>query len=243
MTEPDPPGARCPRSGRWALGRQPRRPLSAVTPAARQAGWSRGRRGDLGRTVGTCEPVALEVSWPSEGFWGHVRARHPGADPARPAHVSQSVKSGRGGAGGRAVRSPHAVVVNTQDPPLSGWFHRHQVADRPLQVRIKDGVVGHTPVALCSLSQSRPRTRSDIWTLDLAKRSATAFRGHGGHHVLLDDGHAVPPDVLLHADAPQCAGIARGYVVEAGQAPRWLPCLSLGLEHTCQAIAARRGAW
>nr|KAF6398880.1 ALG12 alpha-1,6-mannosyltransferase [Molossus molossus] len=57
-------------------------------------------------------------------------------------------------------------------------------------------------------SQSRPRTWCHFWTLDFSKRSATAFWSDSGHHVLLDDSHTVPSDVLLHTDTPQRAGPA-----------------------------------
>ncbi|XP_059881829.1 dol-P-Man:Man(7)GlcNAc(2)-PP-Dol alpha-1,6-mannosyltransferase isoform X1 [Delphinus delphis] len=65
-------------------------------------------------------------------------------------------------------------------------------------------------VAPSLFSQGRPWTRRDLWTLDFTKRSEAAVWGHGGHPVLLRDGLAVPPDVLLHADTPQRAGPACG---------------------------------
>lgn len=73
-----------------------------------------------------------------------------------------------------------------------------------------DLLVTHGPPSL--FSQGGPRPRSGFRTVDLAKRSAAAVWGHSGHRVLLGDGLPVPPDVLLHADAPQRAGPARGYV-------------------------------
>lgn len=78
-----------------------------------------------------------------------------------------------------------------------------------------------------SCSQSGARARCDFRTLDFPKRSETAVWGHGGHYVLLDDGHTVPHDVLLHADAPQRAGPARGYVAAEPLGPAVAPCLPL----------------
>ncbi|XP_008567178.1 PREDICTED: dol-P-Man:Man(7)GlcNAc(2)-PP-Dol alpha-1,6-mannosyltransferase isoform X3 [Galeopterus variegatus] len=53
----------------------------------------------------------------------------------------------------------------------------------------------------------------------LIDRSETAVRVLSGRHVLLADGHAVPPDVLLHQDTAQRAGPACGAEL----------CLFLGL--------------
>ncbi|XP_012881248.1 PREDICTED: dol-P-Man:Man(7)GlcNAc(2)-PP-Dol alpha-1,6-mannosyltransferase isoform X6 [Dipodomys ordii] len=53
----------------------------------------------------------------------------------------------------------------------------------------------------------------------LIEGSEETVWGHDSGHVLLGDGHAVPPDVLLHADAAQCAGPGRGSEL----------CLLLGL--------------
>lgn len=80
-------------------------------------------------------------------------------------------------------------------------------------------------VAVCLSSQRSPWAQRDRRTLGIAARSEATVRSHGGHHVLLGDGHAVPPDVLLLADTPQCAGPGRGYVV-MGSAGRPCPKLS-----------------
>lgn len=69
------------------------------------------------------------------------------------------------------------------------------------------------------LSQGCRGTRRDSRTLDVTKRSEAAVWGHGGRPVLLGDGLAVPPDVLLHTDAPQRAGAARGYVAAGLSCP------------------------
>ncbi|KAM9683913.1 dol-P-Man:Man(7)GlcNAc(2)-PP-Dol alpha-1,6-mannosyltransferase isoform 1-T1 [Dama dama] len=83
------------------------------------------------------------------------------------------------------------------------------------------------------LSQGRPGTWRDSWTLDVTKRSEAAVWGHGGRPVLLGDGLTVPPDVLLHADSPQCAGPARGAAGPGGLAAAEVGTLhlALGLRH------------
>lgn len=132
--------------------------------------------------------------------------------------------------------SEHRPARRSDSPPAAHCRHlgRGSTASRSAR--------GLYAVAI-SCSQSGARARCDFRTLDFPKRSETAFWGHGGHHVLLDDGHTVPHDVLLHTDAPQRAGPARGYVAAelSPAAPRW-PRASRGLGHTRSLTGVPAGA-
>lgn len=67
-----------------------------------------------------------------------------------------------------------------------------------------------------SPSPGCPGPRCAPRPLGLAAGSEAPVWGHRGRHLLLDDSHSVPPDVLLHADTPQRAGAAPGYAAGSG---------------------------
>ena len=171
-----------------------------------------GQLDRLSRSWGT--PGSPGLSQPCGGLWCKCRVGHAGTDTACPVQGFTVPRKPWG------PSVPHAqAVFNTEpfqvvslSPGHSLTAARHGVRD-PLSLLVTYG-------SPSLFSQGGPRTRSGFWTLDFAKRSAAAVWGHGGLRVLLGDGHAVPPDVLLHTDAPQRAGPACGYVA-AGHAPRW----------------------